>query len=248
MTQVEPVPDVTGRRHGWRRVARIAGRVVLGLVALMVVYLAVTFAQVWWASRRDDARPVQAIVVLGAAQYNCRPSPVLRSRLDHTIDLYRRRLAPLIVVTGGNQPGDRCTEATASADYLLAHGVPDARILREVSGRSTWESLAASKRFLQRRGVNTVLFVSDPFHSERLVSIASEVKLHGYVSPTRTSPIHGLAVVPYYLRETVAVAAGRIIGFRRLVDLEGKAALGPRPCATGERSLLPCVAAHSGVV
>ena len=117
-----------------------------------------------------------------------------------------------------------------------------------MSGHSTWESLAASKRFLAPRGITTVLLVSDPFHSERLLSIASDVHLHGYVSPTRTSPLHGMGAFPYYLRETVAVAAGRIVGFRRLANIEGKAALGPRPCATGERVLLPCLAAHSGVV
>lgn len=110
------------------------------MVGLTVVYLAVTFGQVWWASRRDQARPAQAIVVLGAAQYNGRPSPVLRARLDHATDLWRRRLAPVVVVTGGRQPGDKFTEATASADYLIAHGVPDAQILREVSGRTTWDS------------------------------------------------------------------------------------------------------------
>jgi uncharacterized SAM-binding protein YcdF (DUF218 family) len=213
----------------------------------------VTFLQVLWTSRRDDARgnsrTVQAIVVLGAAQYNGRPSPVLRARLDHAADLYRRHVAPLIVVTGGGQPGDRFTEATASANYLLAHGIPDANILREVSGRSTWQSLAASARFLQRRGIHTVMFVSDPFHSERLLVIAGQVNLRGSVSPTRTSPIHGLGAAPYFLRETLAVAAGRIIGFRRLVGIEGKAA-SPRivPCATGEPGLVPCAAAHSGVV
>jgi uncharacterized SAM-binding protein YcdF (DUF218 family) len=237
---------------GGRRVARLVVRAVAVLGALVFVYLAVTFLQVWWASRRDDARhniPVQAIIVLGAAQYNGRPSAVLRARLDHAADLYRRHLAPVIVVTGGNQPGDKFTEATASANYLIAHGIPDADILREVSGRSTWQSLAASARFLRPRGIRTVLLVSDPFHSERLVTIASQVNLHGFVSPTHTSPIRGVASLPYYLRETVAVAAGRVIGFRRLVGIEGKAAA-PRivPCAAHERRLVRCDAAHSGVV
>src|ERR1700730_14693642 len=152
----------------WGRVLQLSLKVVAGVLGVIVVYLGVTLAQVWWASRRDDARPAQAIVVLGAAQYNGRPSPVLRARLDHANDLWRRHLAPVVVVTGGRQPGDQFTEATASADYLIAHGLPDADTLREVWGRTTWEPLAAASRFLLQRGISKVLLVSDPFHSERL--------------------------------------------------------------------------------
>jgi uncharacterized SAM-binding protein YcdF (DUF218 family) len=206
----------------WSRVLRLSLKVVAVVLGALVVYLGVTLGQVWWASRRDDARPAQAIVVLGAAQYNGRPSPVLRARLDHANDLWHRQLAPVVVVTGGRQPGDQFTEATASADYLIAHGIPDADILREVSGRTTWESLAAASRFLRQRGITKVLLVSDPFHSERLVAIASELSLSGYASPTRTSPIKGWSAVPYFGRETIAVAAGRIFGFRRLVGIERK--------------------------
>ena len=118
------------------------------VVALVFVYLAVTFVQVWMASRRDGARPSQAIIVLGAAQYDGRPSPVLAARLDHAIELYRKHIAPVIVVTGGREPGDRYTEAGASADYLHRHGIADTAILRETTGRTSWESLEAAARFL----------------------------------------------------------------------------------------------------
>jgi uncharacterized SAM-binding protein YcdF (DUF218 family) len=190
------------------------------VLACGVVYLAVTFSQVWLASRKDQARPVQAIVVLGAAQYDGRPSPVLAARLDHVLLLWNRHLAPVVVVTGGKEPGDQYTEATASADYLETRGVPDADILREVSGRDSWQSLSAAARFLEARHIDTVLLVSDPFHDERLLAMSSELGLHGFVSPTRTSPITGIHVLPYMGRETVAVAVGRIIGFRREVTLE----------------------------
>lgn len=193
------------------------------IVVVLVAYVGVTFVQVWDASRQDEATAAQAIVVLGAAQYNGRPSPDLRARLDHAYDLWNRRLAPTIVVTGGRQPGDRFTEATASADYLIERGVPDGAILREVTGRTTWESLAAASRFLHERGMTKVLLVSDPFHSARLVAIAHELDLRAYVSPTRTSPIRGVAALEYLGRETAAMAAGRIVGFRRLVGIEGKA-------------------------
>ncbi|MHB8670030.1 MAG: YdcF family protein [Acidimicrobiales bacterium] len=190
--------------------------VALGVVvAIPVVYLGVTFFQVWSASRSDSARPAEAIVVFGAAQYNGRPSRVLAARLDHAIQLWRRGLAPLVVVTGGGQPGDRFTEATASADYLHEHGVPDSVILREVKGRSSWQSLAAAAAFLRLRQVHRVLLVSDPFHSFRITAMAAELGLDGRASPTHTSPIRGFAALKYLGRETVAVAVGRIIGYRR---------------------------------
>ena len=102
------------------------------------------------ASRRDDARPSDAIIVLGAAQYNGRPSPVLAARLDHAIDLYRRRHRA--DDRRHRRPPDRATASPrrgASADYLHEHGVPDTAILRETTGRTSWESLEAAARFLK---------------------------------------------------------------------------------------------------
>jgi uncharacterized SAM-binding protein YcdF (DUF218 family) len=199
-----------------KRLVRIVFRVGLVAFALVFVYLAVTFVQVWLASRRDDARPSQAIIVLGAAQYNGRPSPVLAARLDHAIDLYRRHIAPVIVVTGGRQPGDRFTEATAGADYLHVHGVPDRAILRETTGRTSWESLEAAARFLKSRHLLKVVLVSDPYHSARIEGIAQEVGLDAVTSPTRTSPIRGFAALKRMVGETFRVAAGRIFGYARL--------------------------------
>jgi uncharacterized SAM-binding protein YcdF (DUF218 family) len=198
-----------------RRVAVIALKVVAGIVAAALLYSAVTFVQVWLASRRDNTHKAQAIVVFGAAQYNGRPSAVLRARLDHAVDLYHRHAAPVIVVTGGRQPGDLFTEATASADYLHTKGVPDNDILREVSGHSSWQSLASTAAFLKVRHIHDVILVSDPFHSLRIGGMASELGLDNSTSPTRTSPITGFDVATYMGRETVAVALGRIVGFRR---------------------------------
>lgn len=195
--------------------AKVLLKVAVGFVVLLIAYVGFTFTQVWLASRHDEARPAQAIIVLGAAQYNGVPSPILRARLDHAYDLYQRKLAPLIVVTGGKQPGDAFTEATASANYLHTRGVPDVDILREVNGRDSWESLAAASDFLKQRGVHSVLLVSDPFHSYRIDAIADELGLEGHPSPTRTSPIKGFSVTRNMLRETAAVAVGRIIGYRR---------------------------------
>jgi uncharacterized SAM-binding protein YcdF (DUF218 family) len=195
-------------------------RILLIAFGAAVVYFAVTFVQVWLASRRDQARPVQAIVVLGAAQYDGRPSEVLKARLDHAVELYRRDLAPVIVVTGGRQPGDRFTEATAAADYLHSRGVTEDHIRREVSGKSSWQSLAAAAAFLRAEGIDRVLLVSDPFHSLRLTAMAGELRLHGWASPTRSSPIHGASEVKYIARESFAVGLGRIFGYRKVSGVD----------------------------
>ena len=198
-----------------RRLAVIALKGTAVLLAVVVAYVGVTFVQVWLASRHDGSHKAQAIVVFGAAQYNGRPSAVLRARLDHAADLYHQRVAPVIVVTGGRQPGDRFTEATASADYLHTKGIPDNDILREVSGQTSWQSLAATAAFLKVRHIHDVILVSDPFHSLRIGGMAAELGLDAVTSPTRTSPITGFSVATYMGRETVAVALGRIVGFRR---------------------------------
>ncbi len=217
---------------------RVAALLLLGVLA----YLGVTFAQVWQAARRDEARRVEAILVFGAAQYNGRPSPVLRARLDHAISLWRRRLAPVIVVTGGRRPGDRFTEATASANYLLERGVPDRAVLREVSGVSSWQSLAATAAFLRDRDIERVLLVSDPFHSYRIGAIADELGMDAHTSPTPNSPIGGTTEARYMLRETAAVAVGRVIGFRREAGIQDVVQNGSacRPTSLG--------CARSGVV
>jgi uncharacterized SAM-binding protein YcdF (DUF218 family) len=199
-----------------------AFRAVLAVVGIGVLYMAVTAVQVWQASREDQARPVQAIVVLGAAQYNGVPSPDLKARLDHALDLWRRKLSDVIVVTGGKEPGDAFTEATAGANYLAGKGVPQSEILREVSGRNSWQSLESTAGFLKARRLYSVLLVSDPYHDKRISLMASELGLKPYVSPTRTSPLGTKTKLYNYAKETGEVAVGRIIGFRRLVDLDAR--------------------------
>lgn len=199
--------------------------------------------QVWLASRADHAERADAIVVLGAAQYDGRPSPVLRARLDHAADLYRREIAPLLVVTGGRAEGDRFTEAGVAAAYLHGEGVPEAAILRETTGTTSWESLAAAAWILGDRGATKVVLVSDPFHAARIQAIADDLGLDPHTSPTRTSPIKGIAAVRRMAGETVAVAAGRVLGFRRLVRIGERAR---QQAGGGSRAIL--MPARSGVV
>lgn len=182
------------------------------LVAVVVVYVGVTAGQVWWASRQDDGRPAAAIVVMGAAQWNGVPSPVLARRLDHAADLYAQGVAPVVIVTGGKQVGDRVTQGYAGYRYLRSKGVPDEAIKVEVDGTNSFEELSASAGILRRAGAgDDVVIVTDRYHALRAQEIAEEVGLRAGVSPTGTT-----GSVGQYARETVAVAIGRIVSFRRL--------------------------------
>jgi uncharacterized SAM-binding protein YcdF (DUF218 family) len=204
-------------RHRGRRPARglrLAGRLSIAVALLAVGYLLVTLTQVWLAGRRDDARPADAIVVLGAAQYDGEPSGALRGRLEHARALWSERRAPIIVVTGGKQPGDRTTEGLTGFTWLRQRGVPEEAILVEVDARSTWEALLASELILEERGLRRVLLVSDPYHNLRLSGMAGELGLEAAVSP---APSH--VDVPALARETLAVAAGRLVGYGRLERL-----------------------------
>jgi uncharacterized SAM-binding protein YcdF (DUF218 family) len=202
------------RRWSWRRTVAL----VLGV---LVLYYAVNVALVWRAGRNDEATSVDAIVVLGAAQYDGRPSPQLAARLDHVVTLWDRGLARYVVVTGGNQPGDRFTEASASRDYLVDRGVPDAAILAEDASDNTYHSLAAAAELLAAQGLERVLLVTDAFHAARTELIADEVGLDARSSPTPTSVVTGWSSTRGHLREAAGVSLGRIIGFRRLTDLTG---------------------------
>lgn len=198
---------------------RLVRRIALGLAAAVVLYFGVTFVQVWRASNDRDVLPADAIVVLGAAQYDGRPSPVLQARLDHAIDLYHQGIAPLIVVTGGRLPGDRFTEAAAAASYLIRAGVPEVSLRLESQGTSSWESLAAAARFLRAERITDVVLVSSPYHALRTEHIAAEVGLDGHASPSHEGTAF-LRRLGQLGKETVAVGLGRVIGHRRLVDLD----------------------------
>jgi uncharacterized SAM-binding protein YcdF (DUF218 family) len=149
----------------------------------------VSLAAVWFWSRRDDARPAAAIVVLGAAQYEGRPSPVLRARLDHAIDLFRRRFAERIIFTGGVGDRDTTSEAAVAQRYAIEHGIPPRAILIETIGRSTDESMQQVATLMDALPSRDVILVSDPFHMLRLSIIARRYGLTPITSPTRTSPI-----------------------------------------------------------
>jgi uncharacterized SAM-binding protein YcdF (DUF218 family) len=187
----------------------------LVLLAVVVVYFGVTLVQVWLTSRQYDPHPAGAILVMGAAQYNCTPSPDLQARLDEALTLYRQGYAHLIMVTGNKKPGDRCTEAESGAMYLESKGVPAGDIL-EAGGDNTYENIADAAPALKRRDATVVLVSTDPFHEDRSMAIASDLSLSPSPTPTQTSPIRGWSTVPYFLKEMVGVGLGRIIGYNHL--------------------------------
>lgn len=199
--------------------SRLLVRLLLAGVGILAVYVVITFVQVYRAKDHDGARPADAIIVLGAAQYDGRPSPVLQDRLDHALALYEDGIASTIVVTGGRQAGDRFTEATAGYNYLRERGVPDEALLKEVGGRSTYESLAASARFLRERDLTSVVLVTDGYHAFRVGAIAEDLGLDAAVSPTETR-LSNTDELRQIGRETLAVAVGRIIGWNRLFRLD----------------------------
>jgi uncharacterized SAM-binding protein YcdF (DUF218 family) len=187
----------------------------LVLLAVVVVYFGVTLVQVWLTSRQYDPHPAGAILVMGAAQYNCTPSPDLQARLDEALTLYRQGYAHLIMVTGNKKPGDRCTEAESGAMYLESKGVPAGDIL-EAGGDNTYENISDAAPALKRRDATVVLVSTDPFHEDRSMAIASDLSLSPSPTPTQTSPIRGWSTVPYFLKEMVGVGLGRIIGYNHL--------------------------------
>lgn len=203
-------------QSGWQKaVAR-----TLTITAFVVlVYISFTFFQVYTTAHSDDVGKktrADAIVVLGAAQYNGTPSPVLKARLDHALELYKKGVASYVIVTGGNQPGDTTTEAATSANYLLNNGVTDEHILREVQGVSTYDSLRDTAAFTKARDINKVLIVTDGFHELRATLIAEDFGLKAIGSPAKDSPIKGMDEWKNFINETGRVSLGRIIGFRRV--------------------------------
>jgi uncharacterized SAM-binding protein YcdF (DUF218 family) len=163
---------------------------VLGIAALAALagWGAVLTAIVLFA-RRDEARPAGAIVVLGAAQYDGKPSPVLRARLDHAVELYRRGIADTLIMTGGTGPGDTVSEAVVSKRYAARRGIPAGVIFTEERGMTSLQSMRAVAGIMDGNRIRSAVLVSDPFHMLRLRLLAMRVGFRAHSSPTRSSPI-----------------------------------------------------------
>ncbi len=187
--------------------------VVLLLAVVAVVWSGVV---VWRAAHHDDASEldrVDAIVVLGAAQYDGVPSPVFRARLDHAVLLWDQGRAGTVVTLGAKLPGDRTTEAESGRDYLVAHGIPSTSIVALPVGHTTLQSLRAAARFLRQRDLSTAFLVSDPWHNARLERMAGDLGLDGRASATWTSAASTQESRSFgYVRETFAYLYYRVAG------------------------------------
>lgn len=197
-----------------RRVATIL--VAVGVVLAAVV--CVNVSQVWIAGRTDDRGPVDAIVVMGAAQYDGRPTPQFQARLDHALDLWMNGVAPIIVTTGGNQPGDRFTEGGSGAKYLNERGVDASSLIIEESGSTTRRSLLGVVELLRQRGAQHVVVVTEPFHALRSKLIAQDLGLRVALSSTRTSPMGGREALRRQVEEGFGITIAQFVGFDTLDD------------------------------
>ena len=194
---------------------RLALRIISLFLTALVVYFAVSLVQVWLTSRQYDPHVADAIMVMGAAQYNGVPSPDLAARLNEALKLFDDKDSSLIVLTGGKEKGDVYTESEAGTTYLHDRGVPLGDIL-QAGGNTTYQNVADAAPELLARHATTVLVTTDPFHEDRSMAISSSLGLTPSPTPTRTSPIKGWSTVPYFLKEAVGVGLGRIIGFNHL--------------------------------
>ena len=194
--------------------------VSLGVAGSVLLYFVVSLVQVWNTGRDDSflqsRSTVDAIVVLGAAQYDGRPSPQLRARLDHVVTLWNLPVAPVVVVTGGKQTGDRFTEAEASRDYLVSRGLPVEVIVIESRGESTYQSLEAVRDEARVNQWQRVVLVSDPYHLKRAQLVAAELGMPAEVSATRDGVVSGSGALRRNVREALGIMVGRITGFRQL--------------------------------
>jgi uncharacterized SAM-binding protein YcdF (DUF218 family) len=163
-------------------------RLIVGALVVALIGLAATTFRIWQQGEVDERRPADAIVVLGAAQYDGRASPVFAARLEHAVELWNSGIAPLFVVTGGRIPGDTTTEAAVARQYAIDHGVPADAIIGEDEARNTLTSMRSVAVLLHERGLRSAVFVSDPTHMLRVLRMAADLGLDGYGSPTTSSP------------------------------------------------------------
>ena len=200
--------------------SRIRRHPFLSAIALVLLASLIAVAGsglvVWRAAHHDDASDVEtvdAIAVLGAAQYDGVPSPVFEGRLDHAVLLYEQGRAGRVFVLGANQPGDRSTEGESGRDYLIRQGVPASSVVAIPVGTTSYESLRALANEMRADGMDSVFLVSDPWHNARIKRMAGDLGLDAHASATWTSAATSQeARVPGYVRETFAYLYYRVVG------------------------------------
>jgi uncharacterized SAM-binding protein YcdF (DUF218 family) len=189
-------------------------RIFFGLFGVIVLVLLYVAGHIWLVARQDNHPRSDAIVVLGASQYNGTPSAVFAARLAHAKVLYDDHVASRIITLGGGQPGDRTTEAQAGQDYLVAHGIPANAILPLRTGSDTLQSVEALKAAFSRHGWHSAVLVTDPWHCLRARTMARDQGIDAQTSPERDGPLFSSrgTEVRYIARETLAYVYYKIFG------------------------------------
>lgn len=193
---------------------KTARRIVLAIVAIVLVWLLSIPVRVWWDARQEDHRPSDTIVVLGAAQYNGEPSPVLEARLRKAWELWNEDVAPVIVTVGGAGEGDAYTEADVGRDWLVAQGLPADAVISVPEGHDTQSSLDAVAALFEDRGWHTTVLVTDPWHTFRSKAMAGAVGIDAVAAPVRSGPVvqSRSSQARYIVRESLAYLKWRITG------------------------------------
>lgn len=194
--------SATPRKSEPRKPRRLR-RALLLLALAFVVWLPAPAVLIWWHGTNDQARAADCIIVLGAAAYHTRPSPVFEERIRHAIALHERGLARYLLFTGGYGTGAEHAEASVARDFAIRHGIPDTAILTETRSRTTQENLIEARRVMNQHGLRSAVIVSDPFHLKRAAMIAHDLGLVAVTSPTPTSRFQSWrARLEFLARET----------------------------------------------
>ena len=187
---------------------RILFRLLALLSVLLIAYLFYIGEQIYEQSNVDEARQADVILVLGAAEYRGKPSPVLKARLDHALWLYYQKMAPRILTTGGAGGDPIFTEGEVSRAYLVERGIPSEAILVESEGESTMYSTVAAAEMMRRMGLKSCIVVSDGYHIFRVKKMLEQRGMKAYGSPRpENQPEHERWT---YLRQAIAYSLWRI--------------------------------------
>ena len=204
-----------------RAFVRSALLLTVGACIALISYVGIAAASLIWSGSHRDTKAVDAIVVMGAAQYDGVPSPLLASRLQHALELWKQKQAPVIAVTGGKRVGDRFTEGATSRRWLTDRGVPAADIIVESVGHSTWESIENLAPLLNDANVQSVVVVSSSWHVQRAELSLEELGFRAHSSASPNGVLSGPSEKSKLIREIGGVSLGRIIGFGTLFDITG---------------------------
>lgn len=194
---------------------KVLRKVISAVLLIAIVVPLFTFGKTWFAAHNSRARKSDVIVVLGAAQFNGRPSAALQARLVEAKRVYDLGFASTVITVGAGAPGDRTTEAASSKAWLLSHGIQTSAVIAIPEGRDTLVSTQSYISEMKRKGFHSVIIVTDPYHCLRAMTMANDLGAKSSCSPVRTGTNSlAKADLHYVIRETGAYLAYVTLGRR----------------------------------